>query len=806
MLLFKNYLIGIIVIVLYLLITIIPEKPKLINPYNFSKVVYDTNGKLLQLTISSDEKYRVWTPLNEIPNSVIQSTLQYEDKYFYYHPGVNPISLIKSVYNFLLPWRFRTGGSTLTMQLTRIRFGLNTKSFIGKLTQIYKALELELFYSKREILEAYLNLAPYGDNVEGIGAASLVYFHKRPKDLLLGEGVALTVIPQNPSKRAPSKNRKEFIEAKSKAYTNWILYNSSNLNVKKELSMPLAFFNKKNLPFVAPHFVDTIIKKNENDLSINSSLDLDIQNIVEEEVRKYIETSRNIGILNASVLLVDTRSMKVKALIGSADYFNKKIQGQVNGVFAERSPGSALKPFIYALAMDQGLIHPSSILKDTPSSFSSYTPENFDRRYMGPVSATEALVRSRNIPALELENQLKDNDLYSLLKKINIRNLKSKEYYGLALVLGGVEVTLEKLVSLYAMLANQGVYRDINWSNELFPLPENLKESKILISPEAAFLTLKMLKSNPRPDSEYLSESINQNNDNDRRIAWKTGTSYGFRDAWAIGDIGHFTLGVWIGNFNGESNPAFVGREAAGQLLFQISESLFARNQVNNDYTLKIPKKIKKIKVCSISGALPGPYCKHVKESWFIAGVSPINQCEIHREIKINMDSGLRICEDEYKDLKNIETLKKVKTEIYEFWPSDLLKLFNIAGIIRKQPPSFETGCKIFNQSGLKPEIVSPQKGITYQIRLKEAQLINSGIQEDVLSKYSQLKESVIPFKANTDLDVKKVFWFVNEQLVGSSDPTENLLWQPKKGNYIVRVIDDQGRSSSREIKIQIQE
>ena len=529
--------------------------PPLLNNMPYSRAVYDEHQQLLRLTLSADAKYRLYTPLSSFSPQLVSATLMQEDQYFRWHGGVNPVSLMKAAFHTLKGPR-RMGASTITMQVARIRYGIHSKTLAGKIRQILRALQLEMHYSKDEILEAYLNLAPYGNNIEGVGAASLIYFGKSAKDLGLPEALTLTVIPQHPAKRIPDRGYLKDI--RNKLYARWVNHHPEDKNKKPLFDLPLQMRNLRMLPFFAPHFVDQVLTEASiPQQEIVTTLDLRLQKMIENVTQKYLARNANLGVTNAAVLLIDTRDMSIKAMLGSADFFNKKIGGQINGSAIRRSPGSTLKPFIYALALDQGLIHPATILKDVQRSFGNYNPENFDNDFMGPIPAKEALTLSRNIPAIYLADQLQDPSLYDFLQEANVGNLKSAEYYGLALVLGGAELTMQELTALYAMLANEGVWQALQMSkNQIIN-----KKNKRLLSQEASYLVLDMLKKG--------------------EVAWKTGTSSGFRDAWTIGIDGPYVLSVWIGNVDNQGNPAFVGKQIAAPLFWEIASALNSISKIS---------------------------------------------------------------------------------------------------------------------------------------------------------------------------------------------------------------------------------
>ena len=480
-----------------------------------------------------------------------------------------------------------------------------------------------------------------------------------------------------------------------------------------------------------------------------------------EEWLITLANNRNRGIENAAVLLVDARTMDVLAQVGSADFNNAAIDGQVDGTRSPRSPGSTLKPFVYALALEQGLIHPLSILADAPRSFGDYNPENFDREFLGPIRACDALARSRNVPAVELASHLVHPTLYEFLNSADVRLAKPESFYGLALPLGGAEVSLQDLVRLYAALANNGELRPLRFTTR-----QGISKSKRILSPEAAFLTLEMLGNVPRPEMNCADGN------HEAPVYWKTGTSHGFHDAWSIAVFDHYVLGVWIGNFDGRANPAFVGRTAAGPLLFQIIDTLRAAGPEPPVPHEPMPgANLKRVEFCALSGGLPNRFCTQHVEGWFIPGVSPIKTCSVHREVLVDATSGLRVPID--------DGTRQLRREVYEFWPSEFLTLFERAGIPRTVPPPFPrgTGSELASRAGQKPVIVSPSN-----------------------RKILLAATKTIPLRAKTDGDVREIFWFAGRQFVGKAAPDQVLEWSALAGDYEITALDDHGRSGSYDI------
>ena len=730
-------------------------RPPLLDGISFSQCVRDRNGKLLRLTLSADQKFRIWTPLKKISPDLIKATLRYEDKYYARHPGVNPIALARCAINLARFHRATAGGSTITMQVARLRFHLHTRTVPGKLEQILRALELERHYSKNEILEAYLNLAPYGRNIEGIGAASQIYFDKPAAQLSGPESVALSIIPQSPGRRALFTERDN--RSVNLAQSNW--YDRARVDTDLEFS-PREFHPRMQTErkFLAPHFVEQVLESSQRQGEIITTVDLEKQQAIERRVADYVAINRHRGMENAAALIVDTRTMDVLAQVGSADFYRTDINGQVDGTRSARSPGSTLKPFVYALALEQGLIHPLSILADAPRSFGEYNPENFDREFLGPIRACDALARSRNVPAVELASHLTHPTLYEFLKNAAVPLPKPESFYGLALPLGGAEVSMQDLVRLYAALANDGELRPLRRT-----VNDPLAKSRRVLSPEAAFLTLEMLGNVPRPEMNCSDGS------HSAPVYWKTGTSHGFRDAWSIAVFDHYVLAVWVGNFDGRANPAFVGRTAAAPLLFQIIDSLRSSWPEPNSPHLPPPgANLKRVEFCALSGDLPNAFCTYSVEGWFIPGVSPIKTCDVHREILVDVATGLRVPID--------DGTRHLRREVYEFWPGEFLTLFDQAGVPRRMPPPFlpDNGSELASRAGQKPVIVSPNK------------------KEIVLASVK-----TIPLRAKADGDVRKIFWFAGKQFVGKAAPNEVLEWNTAAGDYEITALDDHGRAGS---------
>jgi penicillin-binding protein 1C len=649
------------------------------------------------------------------------------------------------------------------MQLARRLYELNSRSVPGKLKQVVLALWIEARHSKREILEAYLNLAPMGGNIEGMEAASRIYFDKPASALSLAEALALAVIPQQPSRRA--RFGPSLQQARLQLLEEWRRVYPQDLRNNAPLELPLSARSRAELAFRAPHFSELLLARHSGQ-QLHSTLSLPLQQLLERLIRQFVEDNRKIGIENATAVLIDTRDHGVKALVGSADYHSKKIHGQVNGVIARRSPGSTLKPFLYGLALDQGVIHPRSMLRDAPTAFGHFQPENFDGRFAGPLSARDALIRSRNIPAVWLANQVQQPSLHGLLQRAGVQRLKPEEYYGLALALGGGELSMEELARLYLMLARDGRLHPLRYLKQ-----EESPAGAALLSPEAAFMVLDMLADNPRPDG--LPADPRRPG---WRASWKTGTSWGFHDAWSAGVVGPYVLVVWVGNFDARPNPAFVGLHSAAPLFFRIADALPLAPHGAAPRPRSVPGGLAKVEVCAASGDLPNAWCPQTLPTWYIPGVSPIRVSTLHRPLMIDIHSGQRAC----PPFDPAQT----REEVFEFWPDDVAALFKAAGLPRRTPPAAECDGPI-NVTGNPPRIRSPLTQVSYSLRL------------------SQPEES-IALTAHGDADAKRLYWFADSRLLGDTANGVALEWRPpRSGLYQLTVSDDQGRSATRSLRVE---
>ncbi|WP_424410603.1 penicillin-binding protein 1C [Pasteurella sp. PK-2025] len=750
--------------------------PPLKQHFPYSTAVYDEKQTLLRLTTAKDEKYRLWVPLDQLSPKLIDAVLFQEDEWFYWHFGVNPYGLLRGAWQTYVLGNSPQGGSTITMQLARILWDIDSRGVFGKLEQILRAFQLELRYSKKDILEAYFNFAPYGRNIEGAGTASLIYFNKANQQINLAEAMTLAILPKNPNRYIRHANEKlnpALFQARNQLYQRWLIQHPEDQKWQADFRLNYGLRPLEKLPFFAPHFVDQLLLQYPELHQIHSTLNLTQQRLIERITARYLTQQSTKGVQNAAVLLVDNRNMAVKALVGSGNYFNDNISGQINGTAVARSYGSTLKPFVYTLAFDQGLAHGRTVLKDLPTAFGDYQPENYEGNFLGPVSVTQALLQSRNIPAIDMAKQLSP-DLYDVLQQAAINLPKDKKHYGLSLVLGGAEISMQQLATLYASLSNQGQWQPLRWLNQQAP-----QTSKTLFSAESVAMMQGILRQNRRPDVHNKAIKTRL------PLYWKTGTSNGLRDAWTAGYFGHYTLIVWFGNFNNQNNPHFVGRTLATPLFLQLADALIAMEPQMQDPNSKEGLNIKEVLVCSADGQLPNQYCPHQVKTLFIPGKSPIKVSQLYRAFQVIKGTDMLACQP-YHDTETTE-------KIYEIWSSDFQQLFAQAGIIKRSPLT-NPACPYEQHTQAlqalyenNPRITSPMTQRDYYLK-------------------SQSAQNGIALSAIAAGDVHTLFWFINHAFVGESLPTKPFIWQPtSSGQYQISVVDDQGRSASVSITVQPQ-
>ncbi len=518
-----------------------------------STTIVDRNGKLLRAYAMADGRWRLPVDAKTaVDPGYLKLLLAYEDRRFYAHAGIDPLALGRAAFQLVARGHIVSGGSTITMQLARLMEPRRERSVYAKLRQMVRAIELERKLSKDEILDLYLALAPFGGNLEGVRAASIAYFGKEPKRLSLAEAALLVALPQSPETRRLDRYPEAARAARDRVLDRMVensIVSREDAAQAKAVTVPKL---RKPMPILAPHSSDSAIAVLKDAPVIRLTLDSSLQKVLEALARdRALALGPNISV---ALIAVDNESGDVLARVGSADYFDERRAGQVDMTRAVRSPGSTLKPFIYGLAFEDGFVHPESLIDDRPIRFGSYAPENFDMTFQGTVPVRKALQLSLNVPAIALLDRVGASRLSSRLKQAGTNLILPKdEAPGLAMGLGGVGVTLQDLAQLYAGLARLGSTKPLR---EIVDAKGD-RDPMRLMDQAAAWQVGNVLIGTPPPE-----------NGAHNRIAFKTGTSYGYRDAWSVGFDGKMTIGVWVGRPDGAPVPGLVGRTAAAPILF----------------------------------------------------------------------------------------------------------------------------------------------------------------------------------------------------------------------------------------------
>lgn len=600
-----------------------------------SKEIKSNNGELLRMGLSSDGFWRFDCKDSQIPQLLKKSVILFEDRYFYYHFGVNIFSIFRAILHNQKEKKI-IGASTITMQVARM-MQRRERNYKSKLIELFNALQLEWHFSKDEILLFYLNLAPYGGNIEGVKAASYFYFKKEPKDLSVAQIALLTTIPKNPNINRLDTNKNIYKKRKnilSKLYKNSIITKSQLLRANIEPIAKKRFLS----PFYAPQYTNQALKTDKQ----NFPLDLNIQLFIENTLKKALLKLKNFNVKNGAAILIDNENMNVIAYVGSNNFKAKR--GQNDGVRAIRSPGSTLKPFIYAKSLDLGLITPKQKLFDVPLHIGFYEPKNFNKSFFGLIRAEEALQYSLNIPAVELNRLLEYNSLYEMLVKAKINSIdKSKDFYGDGIALGGFGISLLDLTHLYTAFSNKGRVLPLNVAGKI--LDKNIS----LISNESAWIVSEILSEGIRPELSEFWESLNF-----PRIGFKTGTSANSKDLYTIGYTKKFTFGVWLGNFSGEKTSDLSGLDTASKIVFSLFRFLDEKKRL--DWFEK-PKKVLLKEICL--DAIETNECKEMDKDFIIKGVAKNSSCKALRGEILTF----------LLDQNHIKSLKDFsKNRCYETW------------------------------------------------------------------------------------------------------------------------------------------
>ncbi|OEU65002.1 MAG: penicillin-binding protein 1C [Desulfovibrio sp. S3730MH75] len=722
-------------------------------------VVYDRDHNPLRIFLPADGARRMHTDISTVSPVLIQSLIASEDGWFEYHPGINAFSAIRAAISNIRAGRIVSGASTIPMQIARMA-DPKPRTLSAKLKESFRAVQLKFHHSNDELLEIYLNMLPYGGNIEGVAAASHFYFGHDPSTLSLAQSALLTTMPRGPATYDPVRHPKQAERGRNLVMEQLEergVFPSAEVERNKKVPLPT---RTRPVPLKAPHFSRMVLGRTGPAPVIETTLDYRLQQIAEERLKNHISLLRNDDIDNGACVIIHIPTREIRALVGSADFFEKGYGGAINLAETKRSPGSTLKPFLYALAMDKGLMAPASYLYDIPVDYSGYSPENYDQTWSGQVEMREALARSLNVPAVKTLAQTTVPSFVDLLRKGGLSTLnKNPMEYGLPLALGGCEVKLTELTNLYACLADSGKYRPYKIR------PSDNVISSQLLSPEASWITLQMLSKVSRPE---MNDTWMLTNDMPE-TGWKTGTSFGHRDAWAIGISGEYAIGVWVGNPDGRPRKGISGAVHAGPLLFDLLRAASPGG--------KLPAKpdgpgISEVKVCAHSHQLPGPFCTDRITMQTLSGKTQFKPCEYCRQIFIDPKSGFRLsgeCLDRKKlDKKIIRTL-----------PARLARWRAENSMEVPKLPPLSPDCDLI-PAGNAPKIISPASSTPYLLR-----------------KGTPLKFQQISLRANAETDSGTLHWFLDGRLINKGEFDQKLFAEIKAGKHKISVTDSLGRTDS---------
>ena len=750
------------------------------DPY--STVLKSNQGELLSASIAKDGQWR-FPKADSVPRKFSEALISYEDKRFYGHPGVDPLSLARAVKQNLADGHIVSGGSTITMQVIRLSRKGKRRTVFEKIIEMVLATRLELGYSKQEILGLYASHAPFGGNVVGLEAACWRYFGRSPQQISWGEAALLAVLPNAPSLMHPGKNRNRLKEKRDRLLDRMVAQgkiDAFTASLAKDESIPE---EPKSLPRHAPHLLARAMKEGLSESFINSTIDKSLQERTEQIIQDHYRRISANQIHNAAVIVLEISTGKVLAYAGNTGGNGKYHGDDVDVIKSRRSTGSILKPFLFAAMLDEGKILQRTLVPDVPTIINGFSPKNFSKQYDGAVPANKALIRSLNIPAVHMLRTYRYEKFHSLLKNMGMNTLdRSPDHYGLSLILGGAEGTLWEITGMYASMArtlnnywehpgkNRYNRRDFHPPHYIEPRHEpdlnqggsegNL-EATSWLSAAAIFQTFDALKEVYRPGEEsgwkYFSSS--------KKIAWKTGTSFGFRDAWAIGVTPHYAVGVWVGNADGEGRPGLTGTEAAAPLMFDIF------SQLKDDSWFRAPaQEMERITICRQSGYRNSTWCNEVDSVFVTREGLQSAACPFHKLVHLTSNKKFRV----HNDCEPMDQIVQAKWFIL---PPMQEYYFRAKNFSYKTLPPFRKDCQ--NSSPLiSMDLIYPKPDSKIFIPREL-----NGNEGKIIFELAHRNPNTV------------VYWHLDGNFVGSTKGSHNLILNPRKGKHFLTLVDENGET-----------
>ncbi len=742
-------------------------------------VAESSNGQMLGARIADDGQWR-FPQLDSVPARFEKCVLYFEDEHFYWHPGFNPVSISKALWNNL-SGKPRRGGSTITQQVIRLSRKNKHRTYFEKLVEIFQATRLEAGYSKKSILNLYSSYAPFGGNVVGLETASWRYFGIPASELSWGQSAALAVLPNAPSLIFPGKN-----EAILKQKRDALLLKLFQKKIIDKTTYELALEEKlpgkpQALPEFAPHLTEKI-RKEYPGKRIETTIDFSLQNKVNNIVKEHYYILAQNQIHNLAVLVMDVNTREILAYVGNspttADHNNF-----VDIIEKPRNTGSILKPFLFASMLDAGEILPNTLVADVPTSVNGYSPENFDKKFNGAVPASVALSRSLNIPAVRMLREFGFQRFYNILKKTNQKAIdQPADYYGLSMILGGGESSLWDITKAYAGMAStlnyfnnsSSEYRENEFVEPFYvkghsEIPfGNIRTTAPVWNAGAIYETFDAMQKVNRPSGEENWEFFTSS----QPIAWKTGTSHGFKDSWAVGVTPKYAIGVWAGNASGEGRPGLTGIQAASPILFDILNILPKSGWFGIPYD-----ELVEVEICAKSGHLTGLFCEETKKEWIPLNGTRTEACPYHQTVFLNASENYRVNSSCYP-------LSEMKQKNWFTLPPVIEYYYAALHPEYKSLPPFAPDCLREGENLMA--FIYPKRNETVLLPKNFDENIN-----DVIFKIAHRSSETT------------VYWYLDSEYIGKTEIFHELAISPKPGSYILTVVDGEGNVLKERIEIQ---
>ena len=747
----------------------------------YSTVLLDKDHELLGALIADDGQWR-FPQSDSIPDNFKQALITFEDKRFYYHPGVDILAMSRAAKQNLQDGQIVSGGSTLSMQVIRLSRGNKERTILEKLYEMVLATRLELRYSKDEILALYASHAPFGSNVVGLDAACWRYFGNSARDLSWGQAAFLAVLPNAPSLMHPGKNR-ELLVAKRNRLLDKLkaegIIDDLSCSLAKEESIPEA---PQSLPRHAPHLLTRLLKENSRGEKIISTLDINLQRRVTQLLHDHHARLEANEIQNAAALVLDIATGEVLAYVGNVSGESDH-ENDVDVITAPRSTGSILKPFLHAAMMDEGKILPRTLLPDIPVVLGGFSPKNFSLQYDGAVPANASLVRSLNVPAVHLLSEYRPEKFHSLLTRMGMTTLnRPPDHYGLSLILGGAEGTLWDITGMYASMGRtlknffehpgSNKYSKYDFHSPRFVTKAAnefpASEPSSWLSAASIYLTFEALTQLSRPGEQTGWRHFQSS----KKVAWKTGTSFGFRDGWAVGVTSTYAVGVWVGNADGEGRPGLTGTDAAAPLMFDIFSLLPA-----SPWFEKPTMEMTQVVTCTRSGYRATQYCTATDTMIVNKTGLQTRSCPFHKNIHLSGDLKYRVHDACYD-------LAQMKHESWFVLPPVQEYFFKRSNSWYEVLPPFKPGCSSPQNISAMEMLYPKQNGQIFIPRLLNGDLGTS------------------VFELAHRNPVAVVYWHLDGSYIGSTTRVHQLPIAPPAGKHTLTLVDNAGDIVERSFEV----